>query len=129
MSAAVTKCENEVSTPVAPSSASVRRDAFYLPSQGQSLFAWLHTGTDQPCLDHGVIVCPPIGYEQLHVHRSLRHLADDLAGQRIPTLRFDWHGTGDSPGIDEDANRCATWQANLRDAVEFMRHRTAFMWN
>lgn len=101
--------------------APVRRDAFYLQSQGQPLFAWLHTGVDQPCLDHGIIICSPIGYEQLHAHRSLRHLADDLASQRIPTLRFDWHGTGDSAGIDEDASRCATWQANLHDAVNWMR--------
>ncbi len=123
MSAAVTKCEPEVSSAaVAQNSASVRRDAFYLPSQGQSLFAWLHTPANQPALDHGVIICSPLGYEQVHAHRSLRHLADSLADHGIPALRFDWHGTGDSAGIDEDTNRCATWQANLRDAVDWMRH-------
>lgn len=121
MSPAVSKYELETPTVKMPQSASVRRDAIYLQSQGQPLFAWLHTGADQPCLDHGVIICPSIGYEQLHAHRSLRHLADELANQGVPTLRFDWHGTGDSSGIDEDPNRCATWQANLRDAVEWMR--------
>ena len=121
MSAAVTRCENDVPA-AASSSVPVRRNAFYLQSQGHPLLAWLHTGVDQPCVDHGVIICSPIGYEQLHAHRSLRHLADELASQHIPALRFDWHGTGDSAGIDEDLNRCATWQANLRDAVEWMRH-------
>ena len=123
MSAAVTKCQNEVPSAVAVQNcASVRRDAFYLQSQGQPLFAWLHTAVNQPSLDHGVIICSPFGYEQVHAHRSLRHLADDLADHGIPALRFDWHGTGDSAGIDEDTNRCATWQANLRDAVDWMRH-------
>ncbi|MDB5335342.1 MAG: hypothetical protein JWN70_961 [Planctomycetaceae bacterium] len=123
MSAGTTKCENEVSSATgAQGSASVRRDAFYLQSQGQPLFAWLHTAANQPSLNHGVIICSPFGYEQVHTHRSLRHLADDLADHGIPTLRFDWHGTADSAGIDEDANRCATWQANLRDAVDWMRH-------
>jgi pimeloyl-ACP methyl ester carboxylesterase len=121
MSAAVSKHENETSPVKTLQNAAIRRDAFYLPSQGQPLMAWLHTGVGQPCLDHGVIICPSIGYEQLHAHRSLRYLADDLANQGVPTLRFDWHGTGDSAGIDEDPNRCATWQANLRDAVEWMR--------
>ena len=121
MSATITTSQNALAEEVTPTSASVRRDAFYLPSQGQSLMAWLHTGTDQPCLEQGVIICPPIGYEQLHAHRTLRHLADEIANQGIPTLRFDWHGTGDSAGIDEDANRYATWQSNLRDAVDWMR--------
>ncbi len=121
MSATVTNPIDAIAADAATASTGVRRDAFYLQSSGQPLLAWLHTPADQACVDHGVIVCSPIGYEQLHAHRSLRHLADELATQQIPTLRFDWHGTGDSAGIDEDGSRYATWQANLRDAVEWMR--------
>ena len=102
---------------------SVRRTAFYLESQGQPLFAWLHHRVEPMGFDHGVIVCPPIGYEQLHAHRSLRHLADRLAHEAVPVLRFDWHGTGDSAGVDEDGGRVATWMANVRDAVQWMRQR------
>ncbi len=102
---------------------SVHRTAFYLESRGQPLFAWLHHRSEQTGFDHGVLICPPIGYEQLHSHRSLRHLADRLAQADVPVLRFDWHGTGDSAGVDEDAARLATWLANIRDTVQWMREQ------
>ncbi len=99
----------------------IRRTAFYLPSTGCPLFAWLHQSPREQTCHHGVIVCPPIGFEQLHAHRGLRHLADQLAGRQIPTLRFDWDGTGDSSGDDMDPDRFATWQANVRTAVRWMK--------
>ena len=115
---ALTHCE-EPKTPVGP----IRRTAFYLESGREPIFAWLHEHDELPRVDHGVIICPPIGYEQLHSHRALRHLADSLANETIPTLRFDWHGTGDSPGIDEDPHRYSTWLANVRDAAQWMREQ------
>src|SRR5207248_357876 len=53
-------------------------------------------------------------------HRSLRHLADALAAVGWPCVRFDWHGTGDSGGSDEDPDRVATWLANIRDAQAWL---------
>jgi dienelactone hydrolase len=105
----------------------LRRSAFYLDSQGEGVFAWLHHCSDRPCFDHGVILCPPIGCEQLHAHRALRHLADAIAREKIPVLRPDYHGTGDSAGADEDPNRYATWLANLRDAIAWMRRELKCM--
>lgn len=99
----------------------VRRSAFYIEGHSEPIFAWLHRRDEGPVLDHGVIVCPPFGHEQLHSHRSLRHLADSLALAKIATLRFDWHGAGDSPGYDEDPDRYATWLANVSDAATWMR--------
>ncbi len=123
MSTAVVDLDQTDAGKTPSDSESVRRTAFYLESQGQTLFAWLHHSVEPTACDHGVIICPPIGYEQLHSHRSLRHLADTLAHEEIPVLRFDWHGTGDSAGVDEDAGRMATWMANVRDAVRWMRER------
>lgn len=100
---------------------SVRRKAFYLDEGSEPIFAWLHVHADHESLDHGVIICPPIGYEQVHSHRSLRQLADLLASKTIPTLRFDWHGTGDSPAVDEDPHRYRTWLNNVKQAVRWMR--------
>ena len=57
----------------------------------------------------------------MHAHRSLRHLANALARTGFPVLRFDYHGTGDSPGADEDPDRHATWLANTRDAISWMQ--------
>jgi pimeloyl-ACP methyl ester carboxylesterase len=112
--------ENRVNC-VASQSAGVCRTAFYLSSRCESLFAWLHTSREGQHIDHGVVICPPIGVEQLHAQRSLRHLADSIATQGIPVLRFDWHGTGDSAGSDADPVRRATWHNNVREVVAWMR--------
>lgn len=116
---------NEVANPVVapPVALTVQRRAFYLVSQGQPLLAWLHFSPDVQMVNHGVVICSPVGHEQLHAHRTMRHTADTLARQGIPTLRFDWHGTGDSAGIDEDPARGATWLVNLRDAIDWMRQQ------
>ncbi|MBS0205815.1 MAG: alpha/beta fold hydrolase [Planctomycetes bacterium] len=100
----------------------VERTAFYLNSRGDSLFAWLHRLSDQPLGHHGILICPPIGFEQLHAHRALRHLADSLARSNFPTVRFDWHGTGDSAGDDMQPGRCQTWLDNVRDSVRWMKN-------
>ena len=84
---------------------SVRRTPFYFDSQGQGCFAWLHVPEHARSSGHGVIICPPIGHEQVHAHRSLRHLAHALAEAKFPVLHFDYHGTGDSGGSDQDPER------------------------
>jgi pimeloyl-ACP methyl ester carboxylesterase len=113
----------KTATTGAAAPAAVRRTAFYLPSQGDGLFAWLHDPGDGPRLDHGVVICPPVGYEQIHSHRSMRHLADALARAGFVALRFDYHSTGDSPGTDDDPDRLATWRANVADALAWLRQQ------
>lgn len=96
------------------------RSAFYFESGGRSLFAWLH----QPAgalADHGVLICPPLGHEQVHSHRALRHLAEHLAEQGFAVLRFDYLGTGDSDGTEQDPQCLSNWLANVNDAVEWLR--------
>ncbi len=116
---------NTVAAPVQPAAdlitATVRRTPLYFDSQGQGLFAWLHHPEPRSALRHGVVLCPPLGYEQIHAHRSLRHLADGLARAGFSVLRFDYHGTGDSAGSEEDPDRLATWLANVRDAQAWLR--------
>jgi len=108
------------SSPVAEG---VTRTPFYLESRGQKLFAWLHYRGHAPHANHGVMICPPIGHEQVHAHRSLRHLADALAAGGFSVLRFDYHGTGDSAGSEEDPDRVAVWLANIRDAHDWLRQQ------
>ncbi len=105
---------------VLPSDGDVARTAFYLESQGASFFNWLHQPTG-PCLNHGVLLCPPLGHEMVHSHRTLRHLANQLAAAGFTVLRLDYHGTGDSAGCDHDPQRIPTWLTNVRDAVAWLR--------
>ncbi len=100
----------------------VRRTAFYFESGGRSLFAWLHRPADAVA-EHGVLICPPLGHEQVHSHRSLRHLANNLAAQGFAVLRLDYHGTGDSGGTEYDPLLLAAWQVNVNDAVEWLRSK------
>ena len=100
------------------------RTPFYFESQGDRLFAWLHRLESASRRDHGVILCPPIGHEQIHAHRSLRHLADAVAAAGFPVVRFDYHGTGDSGGSAEEADGVATWLANIRDASDWLEQQT-----
>lgn len=105
------------------SSAEIVRLPFYWTSQGQPLFGWWHANRMVDVSDHAVVIAGPLGYEQVHAHRSVRHLADALAQAGIPALRFDWQGTGDSAGNDEMPDRWPVWQTNLRDAVEFVKRQ------
>jgi alpha-beta hydrolase superfamily lysophospholipase len=100
--------------------AGVERAAFYFESHGSPLFAWLHRSADRT-FHHGIVICPPLGHEQVHSHRALRHLADKLAAQGFTVLRLDYHGTGDSDGTPSDPARVSVWQANVRDAAEWLR--------
>jgi alpha-beta hydrolase superfamily lysophospholipase len=101
----------------------VRRRAFYLESQGQAIFTWLHSCHHAKHHGHGIVICPPIGHEQIHCHRSLRHLADALAQAGFAVLRPDYHGTGDSAGADEDPGRHAAWLAGIRDAKTWLHEK------
>jgi pimeloyl-ACP methyl ester carboxylesterase len=51
-----------------------------------------------------LVVCNPLGAEYDYAHRSLRKLALRLARRGIHVVRFDYYGTGDSYGEDEEAD-------------------------
>jgi alpha-beta hydrolase superfamily lysophospholipase len=99
----------------------VRRTPAYLGDGDAAVFAWYHEAEGAPAGDQVAVICPPVGSEYTRSHRSLRHLADRLARSGVPTLRFDYHGIGDSPGTDLDPDRLATWQANIHTAIEHAR--------
>jgi hypothetical protein len=59
-------------------------------------------------LFHAVLLCPPLGQDQIRCHRLYRQLAQALAAEGMAVLRFDYYGTGDSAGdsADVDWHRC-----------------------
>ena len=91
----------------------------------RQLFGWYHRpAPDATPLDCAVVICAPLGYEGLCVPRGLRHWADALASAGIATLRFDYHGTGNSAGSDTDPERVAAWIDSIVAAAEKARSRT-----
>ena len=89
----------------------------YFGPEGRKLFGWFHRPASAPT-GPAMVICPPLGYPMIISHRGLRHLAAAAAGQGIPTLRFDYHGTGDSSGTDHDPGRIDAWIASVDQAIE-----------
>ena len=80
--------------------------------RARPLFGWFHAarGAARDCV---VVLCNPFGYDTMLTHYSYRDLAERLARAGIATLRFDYHGTGDSSGEDSAPNRVDAWLADI----------------
>ena len=70
-----------------------------------------------------VVICMPLGQEAVRGHRLFRVLADRLARAGVAVLRFDYHGSGDSPGEDTDGD-LEGWRRDVCTAHEELRRRT-----
>ena len=86
----------------------------------ETCFGWLHSADG----DRGVVLCAPYGYEALCTHRGWRDLADTLATAGFPTLRFDYPGTGDSGGDENDPARMEAWLHGIEAAASLLRAAT-----
>ena len=84
------------------------------------LFGHYHApaGAPRSC---GVVLCNPLGWEGLVTHGTYRALADALSRAGFAVLRFDYDGTGDSLGTDEDPDRLQAWLVSIDAAVEELR--------
>lgn len=69
----------------------------------------------------GVIVCPPLGYEQFNAYRAMRYLGQQLAGAGFATLRFDYRGEGDAAGDAGRPDAAERWLATIADAAAYLR--------
>ncbi len=68
----------------------------------------------------GAILCPPMGEEGRAAHRTFRRLAEELAAAGIVALRFDYDGTGDSAGFQDDPDRVPSWLASIEVARQYL---------
>lgn len=86
----------------------------------RQLFGLFHS----PERDSGiaVLICPPLGQEAVRAHRLFRVLSDRLARSGVAVLRFDYHGSGDSPGEDTDGD-LEGWRRDVCTAHEELRRR------
>ena len=91
--------------------------------EARRLFGLLHSPPPEVEARHGVVLCNAFGQEAVRAHRMLRVLAERLARTGHPVLRFDYHGTGDSPGDDLDADLDG-WATDVHAADHELRDRS-----
>jgi pimeloyl-ACP methyl ester carboxylesterase len=68
------------------------------------------------------LICNPLGQEYIRGHHLLRTLADRLEREGLACLRFDYRGTGDSAGADEDT-LFTKWQEDVAFAHRELARR------
>jgi dienelactone hydrolase len=83
------------------------------------LAGFLHQPLGRPI--GGVLICAPFGYEAGCAHRTLRTIADQLAGRGHLVLRFDYEGAGASSGLGTEADLLDRWQDSVRAGVAELR--------
>ncbi|MGB3168843.1 MAG: alpha/beta fold hydrolase [Rhodococcus sp. (in: high G+C Gram-positive bacteria)] len=89
-------------------------------SESEPLFGTVHVPAGG--LARGaVVLCPPLGKEQVDSYRGMTLLAQKLCSQELLVLRFDYLGTGDSHGMQDDPGIVARWQRSIETAVGFAR--------
>jgi len=69
----------------------------------------------------GVILCSPLGLEEIYAYDTYRSLAEDLEANGFVALRFDYDGTGDSAGDQYDPGRVPAWLGSIEAGVELLR--------
>ncbi|MGY0560828.1 hypothetical protein ACW7G2_08960 [Luteimonas sp. A277] len=96
-------------------------EPFWLGSPARPLYAALHPVPGVPPV--GVVLVPPLLDEQPRSRRFIAEVASELAELGLPSLRFDFLGTGDSCGrgdeVDFQSMRC-----DLDLATAALRART-----
>jgi len=70
-----------------------------------------------------VLLCHPMGNEQIFAYRTMRLLATRLVQAGFHVLRFDYFGTGDSYG-DTGEGDFASWCGDIETAIEELEEIT-----
>lgn len=91
---------------------------------GRQLYGVLHLAHPQRQTSHSVLLCNPLGQEAVRLHRLYRVLADQLSLQGAHVLRFDYFGTGESGGDDEEGE-LEGWLRDVALADQELRQRVS----
>ncbi|MXG88237.1 hypothetical protein [Nocardioides flavescens] len=87
--------------------------------EDRPLWGWVSRPSDGTARG-GVVLCPPVGEEGRAAHRTFRRLAEALAGRGLVALRFDYDGTGDSAGLQDEPDRVEAWLASIEAARQHL---------
>ena len=87
---------------------------------GREMVGVLTSAGDRSASSAAMLLCRPFGQEAIRTAPMDRVLASRLAREGVSSLVFDWHGSGDSPG-EEDQQSLADWTTDLEAADELLR--------
>lgn len=96
---------------------------FYFGTAKRRLFGALDPAQGKAARAQAAVICYPWGPEYVYSHRALRHLARQLATRGFDVLRFDYYGTGDSGGEDDEV-RLAGARDDIRAAIEELKENS-----
>lgn len=69
----------------------------------------------------GVVLCPPLGYDQVLGYRAMRFVAQELAARGLAVLRFDYVGEGDASGLSGSPDAPERWISTIARAAAYLR--------
>jgi pimeloyl-ACP methyl ester carboxylesterase len=92
----------------------------YFGSPERRLFGCYHPPREGSERELTAVLCNPLDQEYTDSHRAFLHLATRLAGQGFGVGRFEYFGTGDSAGDDDDIN-LSGWIGDISTAIEQTR--------
>jgi pimeloyl-ACP methyl ester carboxylesterase len=98
----------------------VHERSLWLGTPENPIFARLTTPVTSS-IGGGLLISPPIGRESRAARRTLRLLAESIAGEGFAVLRYDHFGTSDSSGGFDDDRFFVEWTEQIRRGVEFLR--------
>lgn len=93
----------------------------YLQTAPDASFAMLHAPARGQAGATGVILCPPLGWDEECTYRARRHWAQALSEAGHPALRVQLPGTGDSVGSLSSADRLGAWTASVAAGAAWLR--------
>lgn len=93
-------------------------EPIWLGPPSRCLYSALHKAPSAASI--GVVLVPPLLHEQPRSRRFITEVASQLAASGLSCLRFDFHGTGDSPGRGDDVD-FASMAADLQVATAGLR--------
>jgi dienelactone hydrolase len=94
--------------------------AFYLDGGGEPIFAMLDEPATPAPPRSAVLLCPPIGWQEVSSYRARRDWALRLAADGHRVLRIDLPGTGDSGGTPRDPGRVTAWADAIAAAARWL---------
>jgi len=105
---------------VTPLRAAGGGEGFFFKNDAKPLFGCYLPAQRRTARKCGVVLCYPVGHEYGICHRAFRQLAQRLAVDGFPTLRFDYYGSGDSAGDCREGG-IAQWVSDTCSAVRTLR--------